>query len=83
MQLPCAAIRACCHKLVYMMLTVAWLTRHSMDVCQHALQDSDAPRDASADDFRVWLGQYVDETAGPNKWVTHATVVLMNLWQVL
>jgi hypothetical protein len=82
-QPPCAAIRARCRKLVCVMLTMAWLMRQDMPICQRALQDLGAPSDASADDFRAWLGSYMDKTAGANKWVTHPTVVLVDLWHAL
>jgi hypothetical protein len=79
MQPPCAAIHARCCKLVCVTLTVAWLMQQDMLVCQRALQDSGAPSVASADNFHAWLGSYVDKTAGANKWVTHATIALVNL----
>ncbi len=60
---------------------VAYTARHRL--CQHALQDFGAPSDASTDDFRTWLGSYMDKTASANKWVMHVTVVLLKQWHAL
>ncbi len=83
MRLPCQANRIRCWWLICVALTVAWPTQQSIDVCTSALRHSHMPSYIGTDSFRTWLGQYVDETAGRNKWGTNAAVVLINLWHAL